>query len=112
VAPTLSDRWTLRLEPSLLLTADEIDRVHFALADVCQRLQRHDALGLTSFMASSPPPPTPPLIRSDGRFFAYNQARFRQQEAGAGAKRVAWLCHFIDEDDFTSLEPSFKSLSR
>src|SRR5262245_7133876 len=45
VAPTLSDPQTLRLEPSMLISDEEIDRSVAALEDVCARLRAHDAVG-------------------------------------------------------------------
>jgi acetylornithine/succinyldiaminopimelate/putrescine aminotransferase/predicted amino acid dehydrogenase len=111
VAPTLSDRWTLRLEPALMISPEEIDRILEALNDVCERLRNHDALGLTSFLAKSPPVQARPVVRTDPTPFAYQAAQFWQRERNSRARRVAWLCHFIDSDDFNSLEPSFASLS-
>jgi acetylornithine/succinyldiaminopimelate/putrescine aminotransferase/predicted amino acid dehydrogenase len=111
VAPTLSDRWTLRLEPSLLTTPDEIRRLLVALKDLCERLRRNDTAGLTSFMAATPPPSSGTFIRSDGQFFAYKEPGFRHPERRLSERRVAWLCHFIDTDDLVSLDRSFAVLS-
>ena len=48
VAPTLSDPQTLRLEPSFLISEQDIDRCLAALGDVCAKLRAHDAVGLTT----------------------------------------------------------------
>ena len=54
VAPTLSDPQTIRLEPSLLIDDREIDRFVAALEDVCDKLRRHDVIGLTRYFIEGP----------------------------------------------------------
>src|SRR5206468_1333965 len=44
IAPTLSDRFTLRLEPSALIGHAEIRRFLAAMRDVCDRIESDDAL--------------------------------------------------------------------
>ncbi len=113
VAPTLSDRFTLRLEPSALIDEAEIDRFLAAVDDVCARLARGDALNLTRFFIAWPP--TEPLpgksARSDGKFAAYNEAQFQIRHRQAPPAKVGWLCHLVDADDFVSLEPAFAEMS-
>jgi acetylornithine/succinyldiaminopimelate/putrescine aminotransferase/predicted amino acid dehydrogenase len=110
VAPTLSDRLTLRFEPSLLLEQTEIDRLRAALEDVCERVRQDDALGLTSFLAKAKPLSQPPALRSDGELFAYDAPRFWRKANECHAPKVAWLCHLVDSDDLISLEAAFGQL--
>ena len=113
IAPTLSDRWTLRLEPSVLLAESDRARFLAAMADVCARLANEDVLGLTRFLIGEHPAPSTDVedLRTDGRFMAYDAPRFHARLARVPAKRVAWLCHLVDNDDLVSLEPSMGALS-
>ncbi|MDQ3625141.1 MAG: aspartate aminotransferase family protein, partial [Verrucomicrobiota bacterium] len=74
MAPTLSDRLTLRLEPSALISHAAINRFLAAIEDVCARLTEGDALGLTRFFTRGVGEETrvDPAIRSDGKFVAYD----------------------------------------
>ena len=112
VAPTLSDPFTLRLEPSALLEAKEINRFLVAVEDVCTRLAADDAPGLTRFLAAGPTEDseTDSKARSDGRYLAYDEDRFRVRHRQSPPVKVAWLCHLIDANDLVSLEPSFSAL--
>ena len=111
VAPTLSDRWTLRLQPSVLTTAAEIGPLREALEDVCQRLRDQDAVGLVRFMAAPGPFVSSPHPREDGTVFAYNAPAFREQAQRRPRRKVAWLCHLVDNRDLVSLEPAFAEWS-
>jgi acetylornithine/succinyldiaminopimelate/putrescine aminotransferase/predicted amino acid dehydrogenase len=113
VAPTLGDRFTLRMEPSALIGDKEIGRLLWAMEDVCNRLARGDAPGLTRFLAGGIPaqPATGGPPRSDGRFMAYDEVRFRMRQQHSPPARVAWLCHLIDADHLVSIEPAFAALS-
>jgi acetylornithine/succinyldiaminopimelate/putrescine aminotransferase/predicted amino acid dehydrogenase len=130
VAPALSRRSTLRLEPSALVSEDAIEQVCSALEDVCLRLQTHDVEALTCMLSDVPTQglrfgptlfasvpararrPRAPLFpgRLDGRPFVLNEKRFRQHERCPPPVRVGWLCHFIDDGDFTALEPLLANL--
>lgn len=114
VAPTLSDRFTLRFEPSALIADDEIDRLVAALGEACECLRRADALALTTFLLArgGVPAALASTVRTDSRFFAYDEPRFQERQRRGPAAKVAWLCHLIDADDFSSLEPAFASRTR
>jgi predicted amino acid dehydrogenase len=113
IAPTLSDRFTLRLEPSVLIGETEINRFLAAMEDVCARLASGDALNLTRFFTGGGGDRASDRgsARSDGRFVAYDEARFRERQCHAPPVKVGWLCHLIDADDLVSLEPPFAELS-
>jgi len=123
VAPALCQRFTLRIEPSVLIGNEAIERVCSALEDVCVRLQTHDAealtrrlsevstQGLRSGPAQATRPRAPLLLgRSDGGPFVLDEKRFLQQQRCPPSVRVGWLCHFIDASDFTTLEPFLADL--
>jgi len=112
VAPTLGHRLTLRLEPSALIDDDDLARVVAAIEDVCTRLRCHDALALTSHVYKrSGPRHEPGFVRSEPRFCAYDDRRFRQRDDSWPGRRVAWLFHLIDTDDLTRLDAQFSRLS-
>ena len=113
VAPTLSDPFTVRLEPSAFIRDEDINRFFAAMDDVCARLQNNDALGLTAYLinAGSCPCRQPASVRADWKLIAYDEARFRQSKRSAPRIRVAWLFHLIDGDDLVALEPPFGNVS-
>jgi acetylornithine/succinyldiaminopimelate/putrescine aminotransferase len=82
VAPTLSERFTLRLEPSAMIGKFEIQQTLAALEDVCARLGRGDAPGLTAFLPPGGTPRTASgnrLARPDARFAAHDEPGFRRR---------------------------------
>jgi acetylornithine/succinyldiaminopimelate/putrescine aminotransferase/predicted amino acid dehydrogenase len=109
IAPTLSDRFTLRLEPSAFLSDTGISRFLEALADVCRKLDGDDALRLTRFFTHGDMTESTVCdqVRDDGKFVAYDEHRFQQRQRHSTVTKVAWLCHLIDADDLVSLEPPF-----
>ena len=113
VAPTLSDRQTLRLEPSSLISDEEIDRTVAALDDVCRKLHAHDAVGLTRYFieGSSPADHDSTRVTFDTRFFIYDEPPYWQRELNPPSLKVAWLFHMIDADDLITLEPAAAGLT-
>ncbi len=112
IAPTLSDRFTLRLEPSAFIEEVEIQRLLTALAEVCSLLARGNVLGLTGFFLSGNGTGTVSreAARTDGKFVAFNEPHFHLRQKQTSTVRVAWLCHFVDTDDFVSVEPQFSAV--
>jgi acetylornithine/succinyldiaminopimelate/putrescine aminotransferase/predicted amino acid dehydrogenase len=112
VSPTLSDPFTIRLEPSASITDSEIQRLAEAMEDVCSRLRKGDSLGLTSFLTTPAAAREPCLdVRSDARFFAFEQRRFQIRQRKSPTIKVGWLCHLIDADNLVALEPAFAALT-
>src|SRR5262249_12576046 len=113
VAPTLSDRFTLRLEPSAFIEAASIRRFLSAMEDVCSRLSTDDALNLTRFFVGGNRRAEVAccLARTDGKPVAYDEPRFLDRQRSSPPTKVAWLCHLIDADDLVSLEPPFVQMS-
>jgi len=119
IAPTLSDSFTLRVQPSACITQAQLDSFVAALADVCDRLQANDVVGLTRFLYATQPvvDPIPTLPGGDGQVIAFHSVDFWRQEKSLQrrekppCRRVAWLFHLIDENDLTHLEPAFDRLT-
>ncbi|MEO8259487.1 MAG: aminotransferase class III-fold pyridoxal phosphate-dependent enzyme [Acidobacteriota bacterium] len=113
VAPTLSDPQTLRLEPSLLIGDEEIDRCTAALEDVCEKLRAHDAVGLTRYFIEGRPRADHDSTRvtSETKFFIYDEPPYWQRELDPPPLKAAWLFHLTDADDLVSLEADAARLS-
>ena len=113
VAPTISDPFSLRLEPSALLEAADAERFLVALDDVCHRLAADDGLGLTRFVLTeeSPAPPPAGTVRTKRHFAAFDPDVFHIGRRAAPAARAAWLCHLTHADDLLPAEPAFGALT-
>jgi acetylornithine/succinyldiaminopimelate/putrescine aminotransferase/predicted amino acid dehydrogenase len=113
MAPTLSDPQSLRLEPSLLISDQDIDRSLAALDDVCAKLRAHDSVGLTRYFIEGQERVDHDSTRVtyDTRFFIYDEPPYWQRELDPPPLKVAWLFHMIDADDLSLLEPAAAGLS-
>ncbi len=111
--PTLSDPWTLRLQPPACLDGKDIQRLINAIEDVCLRLRSHDLPGLTDFLLEGHGEISdPPAVNGKAwNFFAFNAPAFCTQQSAIPARRVAWLCHMIDADVLTRQEPRMSVLN-
>jgi acetylornithine/succinyldiaminopimelate/putrescine aminotransferase/predicted amino acid dehydrogenase len=113
VAPTLSDPQSIRLEPSLLIEDEEIDRFLLALTDVCAKLRQNDVIGLTHYFIEGGERRDDKTTRvsSDTKFLIYDEPKHWRLELDPPPIKVAWLFHLIDADDFNTLEPGASVLS-
>jgi acetylornithine/succinyldiaminopimelate/putrescine aminotransferase/predicted amino acid dehydrogenase len=113
VAPTLSDPQTLRLEPSVLITDQQIDYCLAALDDVCAKLRAHDAVGLTRYFIEGQERDDHDSTRvtSDTKFFIHDEPPYWRRELDPPPLKVAWLFHLIDADDLLTLEPDAAQLT-
>ena len=113
IAPTLSDPQSLRLEPSYLISEEEIDRCLGALEDVCAKLHAHDAVGLTRYFIADQPRAdhAGTRVAFDAKFFIYDEPPYWQRELNPPPLKVAWMFHMIDADDLITLEPDSARLS-
>jgi acetylornithine/succinyldiaminopimelate/putrescine aminotransferase/predicted amino acid dehydrogenase len=113
IAPTLSEKFTLRIEPSALIDQARIDQLVGAVEDVCERIARSDALGLVRHFVGGGlrHESEQRFVRTDAKFIAYDDKTFRVRQRDIPAARVAWLCHMVDADDLVSLEPTFADVS-
>jgi acetylornithine/succinyldiaminopimelate/putrescine aminotransferase/predicted amino acid dehydrogenase len=112
VAPTLSDRFTLRLEPPALISDEDIGRTLDALEDVCQLLANDDAMALTRHFGHGPTRASnnPQFLREDGQLMLFDPARCQPSRSAGRATKVAWLCHMVDAGDLAALDPSFAAM--
>jgi len=101
IAPTLSNPMTLRVQPPLGTPRPELERFVGALGDVCERLRKGDALGLTRYFL-------PARVRTSAEVGGGWIAACPHRPTAAPG--VAWLFHLIDADDMVSLEPGFAAL--
>lgn len=85
VAPTLSQPFTIRVEPSAYISEADLDRFVDALSTCCEALQAMDVTHLTSFQLGLPP----------GPITDYTAPRPYKREAPRSARRVAFLGHLI-----------------
>jgi acetylornithine/succinyldiaminopimelate/putrescine aminotransferase/predicted amino acid dehydrogenase len=112
VAPTLSDPQSLRLEPSMFITDQDIDRVLHALGEVCAKLRAHDAVGLTQYFIDGPERADHDTrVASDTKFFIHDEPPYWQRELDPPPLKVGWLFHMKDADDLISLEPDSARLT-
>ncbi|HEU5055057.1 MAG TPA: hypothetical protein VFU21_00970, partial [Kofleriaceae bacterium] len=103
IAPTLSARATIRLEPSAYLERAQVGRFCAALERLADILGRGDAYALVRFAvgrAGEPAPaPAPPAVL---RPLAVPDP---------GAARVGFLTHFLDPGDLLDWDPALRPLS-
>lgn len=112
VAPTLSCPNTLRVQPSAFISDGHIDQAIRALADLCERMRRGDAVRLSAHLANdgTHQPPAATTLREGFKVCTYRPGRLSAPATDA-VRRVAWLCHLIDESDLVSLEPAYSVLA-
>lgn len=113
IAPTLSNPFTLRIEPSVLLDNDEIDRSIAGLRDVSQLLYAEDTASLTRFLLEADktkPDHRLAPVRSSSILFSHRRVPLACATPRPSA-RVAWLCHLVAADSLGKLETSFAGAS-
>jgi acetylornithine/succinyldiaminopimelate/putrescine aminotransferase/predicted amino acid dehydrogenase len=112
VAPTLSDPQTIRLEPSLLVADDEIDRSLAAFEDVCGKLRTRDVIGLTRyFIEGAESTSNVTRVASDTKYVIYEEPQYWKRELDPLPIKVAWLFHLMNGDDLTVFEPGAATLT-
>jgi acetylornithine/succinyldiaminopimelate/putrescine aminotransferase/predicted amino acid dehydrogenase len=113
VAPTLSDPWTLRVQPSALIQYEELERFVDALDDICSQLQCEDVASLTKFLGEGRAAPGrfPSIWPSRSKCLAFRRPVRRAAAQGRSTRRVAWLFHLTDADDLPYLEPGLQELA-
>lgn len=122
VAPTLSDSRTLRIQPSLLIRREQLQRLVSAIEDVCIKLSTDDVVGLTRSWTNKPGSvdAVPTESQENPPIYHYHrdQSRSSIQQFGKAHndrvpdRRVAWVFHFIDASDLAHMDPAFASLTR
>jgi len=110
--PTMSDPFTLRFEPSLLLSDEDLDRVRAALEDVCSRLRHGDSVGLTGYFLRADASSRHDEPESSEEFVVFDEPAFRAADVAPEPIRLGWIFHLVDANDLTSLERPFADLSQ
>lgn len=123
VSTTLSDPFTLRVQPSVFVTAEQCGRFVASLESVCEKIDRRDVVGLTRF-----------LVTKNGRVHRGSSAtamasvsftsvstasdhptyffRDHPMTPRTGTRRVGWIFHLVDESDLAHLDPALNAFSR
>ena len=103
IAPTLSARATIRLEPSAYLDRAQVDRFCAALERLAGILRRGDAYALVRFAVDrageEAPPRAPPAVLRP------------LPVPDPGAARVGFLTHFLDPADLLDWDPALRPLT-
>jgi predicted amino acid dehydrogenase len=103
VAATLSDSFTLRVQPSLLVTRDEIDRFLSAIERLAQILHHHDGFSLCKYVVGMASP--------GQRVEILDCRRSRVEDTPVpGASRVAFLGHLIEARHLADYEETFRRM--
>jgi acetylornithine/succinyldiaminopimelate/putrescine aminotransferase/predicted amino acid dehydrogenase len=100
LAPTLTQPFTLRLEPSAYVSGAEIQRTADGIEALCCAIASRDVAHLTAFRFA----PTAPVTDYGHRRRAWKIERPRT------AERVAFIGHLLAAEDVAKLEPSLASL--
>jgi acetylornithine/succinyldiaminopimelate/putrescine aminotransferase/predicted amino acid dehydrogenase len=106
VAPTLSSRATVRLEPSAFIERGEIDRFCAALEDLAQLLRAGDAYRLVRFVVGRAGEGAGKKAAGEGvaPSRAAGATGSRANDTG-GAVRVGFLTHFLAPGDLLDWDP-------
>ncbi len=109
LAPFLNNSMTLRLEPTLTITYDEIDRVMAALEVICQLLNYHDYASLYRYLIGDQRKPgVMNDYRPQCRTIKYSTLEPGEQPT----RRFAFLIHYPAPEDVVINNPSFASYTR
>lgn len=109
LAPFLNDSMTLRLEPSLTITYEEIDHLVEALEDLCIILEYRDYSHLYRFLLGDYRPP------HDFVDFRSRTRPVRPSRHVRGDRidaRYAFIIHYPGPEDMVASNPSFERFSR
>lgn len=114
VAPTLSDPFTIRLQPSAQITREDVGRIVESLADVCGKLECEDVVGVAGFLADGEPADftIPRWHASPPIAITHASPRGIHSSVRPGLKRVAWLFHLVGHQDMVHLDGQLAELPR
>ncbi len=116
VATTLSNSFTLRIQPSLLLTVQQCDRVVAAFSQLCEKLADQDIAHLTQRLAAMPPSDSSAQVPETLRAMLAGPTPCTFREPASvpltPSRRVAWIFHFVDEFDLSHLDPGLARFTR
>jgi len=101
LAPTLSERFTLRLQPSAYVERKELDRFIEALEMFCQALQAADVPHLTGYQVGCQAKP----------IVDYSAQRLSRREPPRTENRVAFIGHLLQPEHAILWDPSLIALA-
>jgi len=112
VAPTISCPHTIRIQPTVLTSEAKIERVIRSLGSFCEKVRAADAPALSDHLSQPIERSAHRLqpLRKDVKFCSY-ESRPLVDQASDPHRRVAWLCHLIDNGDLVRLDAAFGSRS-
>lgn len=102
VAPTLSQPFTIRIEPSALIAEQELGRFVGALEVFCEAVRLLDIIHLTGFQ----------IGRHSESVVDYSGPRPFKREPARTANRVAFLAHLVLPEHIALWDPSLGAIPR
>lgn len=114
IAPSFSSGTVLRIEPPLIVTRNECDRLIAALRRTLSILRQRNAAQLTSFLAADPGGVEATIVAPTS-VVAKARVELTPPTARIAAApadgRFAFIVHLLSPRDLTELDPSLESLS-
>ncbi len=108
LAPFLNDSMTLRLEPPLIITIPEIDRMMSAIENICEILDTRNYAHLYHYVLGEyrrmP-------IEHDYRSFSKSVQASVTENGDEHSGKFGFILHYPSTDDIVANNPSFKKLS-
>ena len=103
IAPTLSQPFTLRIEPSAYLSYEDIDYFVKALRMFCEAMENLDIVHLTGFQVAMPMSPIKDYRKN---------RRHTNSELPQNKKKVAFLGNLLDAEDGVIFDDSLRGFNR
>lgn len=104
-APLFNDTHVIRLQPPLVISRTEVDRVIDALESLCMALSSHDVYQLVRHLVAKP-------VASN--IHPLSQGPALVSSAGTGpseSAKFAFLIHYTEEEDICRSDPSFEQFT-
>ncbi|MDD2619064.1 MAG: aminotransferase class III-fold pyridoxal phosphate-dependent enzyme, partial [Syntrophomonadaceae bacterium] len=109
VAPYLNNSMTLRLEPTLTITYEEIDRVMQALDMICKIMTKQDYAKLYRYLIDDY---SKPVMIEDYRHLTRRVKFFPVRPTSGKTGKFAFVIHYPAPEDVVANNPSFAKFSR
>lgn len=109
LAPFLNDSMTLRLEPALTISYEEIDRVVQALDKICEILYYQDYAQLYRYLIGDYALAT---ATADYRSATRRVKASQLSEGESPQEKFAFIIHYPGPEDVSTNNPSFNSFTR
>lgn len=109
LAPFLNDSMTLRLEPSLTITYEEIDRVMHALGRICEVMYNQDYAQFYRYLIGDC---SLPALTRDYRPITRRVKASEVADGEAAREKFAFIIHYPAPEDVSTNNPSFGNFNR